>query len=191
MGMRTGLIIAVLLALAGAFFAFRAGIHSMQVSRRKASWPERNRQRAAGWRYFGMTIVLILLSIACVSFMITGAVARLATPPSPTPAPSATATITPTETQTIAYFPTNTPFPSDTALLLTTPTLTGTTTFALPPSRTPLPTDTHWATWTPSRTPTSTITRTTTPIPPATATLKPTWTPSPSDTRWPDPTPIR
>ena len=190
MGMRTGLIIAVLLALVGAFFAFRAGIHSMQVSRRKASWPERSRQREAGWRFFGLTIALILLSIACVSFMITGAVIRLAPPASPTPSPSATATNTPTETQTIAYFPSNTAVPTDTALL-TTSTLTSTATIALPPSRTPLLTDTHWATLTPSITPTSTKTRTPTPFPSATSTRFPTWTPSPSDTRWPDPTPTK
>jgi hypothetical protein len=190
MGMRTGLIIAVLLALVGAFFAFRAGIHSLQVSRRKASWPERDRQRAAGWRYFGLSIILVLLSIACVSFMITGAVTRLATPASPTPYPTATATNTPTETQTIAYFPSNTPVPTDTALL-TTSTPTGTATIALPPSRTPLPSDTHWATWTASVTPTSTKTRTPTPLPSVTDTRFPTWTPRPSDTRWPDPTPTR
>ena len=74
MGIRTGLIIFILLGLVGAFFAFRAGIHSMQISRRQASWPERQRQRVAGSRFFGMAILVVLLDIACVSFIITGGV---------------------------------------------------------------------------------------------------------------------
>jgi len=187
MGMRTGLIIVILLGLLGAFFSIRGGIHAMQVSRRHASWPERSRQRAAGWRYFGLAIVLVFLSIACISFMITGVVSLQVMPASPTPSLTSTFTAAPSETQTNPFFPTSTPVPTDTPAVTSTPTLLSTAT--LTASRTHLPTDTHWATWTPSRTPTGTKTRTLTPVPSASSTRFPTRTPSPSDTRWPDPTP--
>ena len=187
MGLRTGLIIVILLGLLGAFFSFLAGIHSLQISRRKASWPERSRQRAAGWRYFGLSIFLVCLSIACVSFMITGVFARLVTLASPTPSPAWTATKAPSVTQTNTPVWTSASIPTDTPAVTSTPVQTSTNTLA--PSRTPLPTDTRWATWTPSRTPTGTLTRTPTPVPPASSTIVPTWTLRPTDTRWPDPTP--
>ena len=185
--MRTVLIITIFLGLVGAVLAFLAGIHSLQVSRRKASWPERSRQRTAGWRYFGLAIVLVLLSIGCVYFMITGMVVRLGIFASPTPSPAWTATKVPSETQTKPPVWTSIPIPTDTPALTFMPAQTSTST--LVPSRTPLPTDTHWATWTASRTPTVTSTRTPTPIPPASSTFVPTWTPRPTDTRWPDLTP--
>ena len=184
--MRTGLIIVIFLGLLGAFFAFRAGIHSLQISRREASWPDRSRQRAAGWRYFGLSIILVLVSIACVSFLITGAIIRPLSLPSVTPSPTWTATLAPPEAPTSTSIWTSAPVPTDTPTQTSAPVETSTIT--LVPSRTPLPTDTHWATWTPSRTPTGTSTRTPTSVPSVTP-GSPTWTPSPSDTRWPDPTP--
>ena len=185
MGMRTGLIIVILLSLLGAFLSFRAGIHSMQVSRRKASWPERSQQRSAGWRYFGLSVILVFMSIACVSFIITGAVIRPLIPARATATPSLTwtATETPSETKTNSPVPTSTSIPTDTPI--TTPTHVPSATNTRAPTWTPRPTDTHWATWTVSRTPTKTLTRTPTLVPPATSTLMPTWTPSPSDTKWP------
>ena len=186
MGMRTGLIIFILLGLLGAFFCFRAGIHSLQLSRSQASWPERGRQRAAGWRYFGLSIVLVLLAIACISFMITGAVTNPLVPASPTPSPTWTATQVASEAPTGTSIWTSAPVPTDTQAQTSVPV--GTSTITLVPSRTPLPTDTHWATWTPSRTPTPTLTRTPV-VPSATSSRLPTWTPRPTDTRWPDPTP--
>ena len=188
MGMRTGLIIFILLGLLGAYFSFRAGIHSLQLSRSQASWPERSRQRAAGWRYFGLSIVLVLLAIACISFMITGAVANPLVPASPTPSPTWTATQVASEAPTGTSIWTSAPILTDTPALATA-TPVQTSTKPLPPSRTPSPSDTHWATWTPSRTPTFTSTRTPTLVPSASSTRFPTLAPSPSDTHWPVPTP--
>ena len=190
MGMRTGLIIVILLGLLGAIFSFRAGVHSLQLSRSQASWPERGRQRAAGWRYFGLSIVLVLFSIACISFMITGVVVNPIAPASPTPSPVWTATQVPSEPPTNTSIWTSAPIPTDTPALAATSVQTSTKP-PPPPSRTPIPSDTHWATWTPSRTPTDTPTRTPTPIPSPSSTRFPTWTPRPTDTRWPDPTPTR
>jgi len=189
MEMRTSLIIFILLGLLGAFFSFRAGIHSFQVSRRRASWPERSRQRAAGWRYFGLTVFLVLMSIACVSFIITGAVARplIFARTSAPPSPTWTATEVPSETQTNTPVWTSTPVPTDTPIQTSTPVPTSTSTRV--PTWTPIPSDTHWGTWTPSRTPTQTPTRTPTPIPSATNTFRPTWTTIPTDTKWPYLTP--
>jgi hypothetical protein len=184
--MQTGLIIAIILGLLGAFFAFRGGIHSLQISRRVASWPDRSRQRAAGWRYFGLSIILVLVSIACVSFLITGAIPRPLTLASATPSPTWTATLVLPEAPTSTSIWTSAPVPTDTQAQTSVPV--GTSTITLVPSRTPLPTDTHWATWTPSRTPTPTLTRTPV-VPSATSSRLPTWTPRPTDTRWPDPTP--
>jgi hypothetical protein len=187
MGMRTGLIIFILLGLLGAFFSFRAGIHSLQLSRSQASWPERGRQRAAGWRYFGLSIILVLLAIACISFMITGAVANPLAAASPTPSPTWTGTQAPPEPPTDTSIWTSAPTLTDTPAP-TTATPVQTSTKPLPLSRTPSPSDTHWPTWTPSRTPTPTSTRTPTPIPSASSTRFPTLAPSPSDTHWPVPT---
>jgi len=185
--MQTGLIIVIFLGLLGAFFAFRAGIHSLQISRREASWPERSRQRAAGSRYFGLSIILVLVSIACVSFLITGAITHPLILASATPSPTWTATLALPEAPTSTSIWTSAPVPTDTPTQTSVPV--GTSTIKMVPSRTPLPTDTHWATWTPSKTPTGTSTRTPTPFPSASSTLLPTWTPRPTDTRWPDPTP--
>ncbi len=80
MDVRTGLIIAILLALLGIYFGFRAGIRSLQRSRRQASWPARRQQVAAGRRYFGLAVLLILLSFVGVYYLVTGKASRLAIP---------------------------------------------------------------------------------------------------------------
>ena len=182
MGIQTGLIVAISLCFLGVFFSIRAGVHSIQRSRRHASWPVRLKQTAAGQRYFGLAFLLLVMIIAGVVVIYTGKIPQPVLLSSPTASLVWTVTNIPSKTWT------NTPTQVSTPTLTDTPTLTSTSaqtfTSTPVPSQTPLPTDTLWPTWTPSLTPTATlIISTLTPLP--TSTLMPTQTPIPTDTRWP------
>ena len=186
MGNLTGLIIAISLGLLGIFFSIRAGVHSFQLSRRQASWPERRKQVAAGRRYFGLAFILTVMIVAGVVMIFNGDISRPVLLITPNASPVRTVTIAPSKTAT------STPALTSTLVLTDTPTLTSTPsptlTSTLPPSQTPLPTDTLWPTWTPSKTPTVTPTLPS-PTPTKTSTLFPTHTLMPTDTHWPTLTP--
>jgi len=151
------IIIAIGLGLLGAFISYRAGLRSIQVARRQASWPERRRLMSAGWRYFGLAFLLIVLIIAVPGYVYNHpeVIQSMVTRPEPTGTntPFLISTITPASTITTAStdtsVPTDTPIPSETSAGTLTPTHA--------PSRTPLPTDTLWPTMTPTVTPTKTL----------------------------------
>ena len=186
MGIQTGLIIAIFLGLLGVFFSSRSGLRSIQSSRRQASWPERRRQVAAGQRYVGLAIVLLVASVAGVVILFSGNSAQLAVIFTPAPTREQTPTLAPFVTQTVTLLPTSTPVPTEPSTL--TPTLEPTSTDTLFPSQTLLPTDTHWPTWTASVSPTATSTPLPTYTPSLTSTRQPTQTLIPTDTHWPVPT---
>lgn len=179
---RTGFIIVILLGLLGAFLSYRAGTRSLQVSRRQASWPERRRQRAAGWRYFGLAIILVILAIAGLASIPKVWASQLASLASPSASPGRTATTGSLQTQTNTLFWTTTPAPTQisTSTVTPVPSFTGTSTphYGYAPTDTPLPT------FTPSITRTATITPSPTRTPTATNTYPATRTPIPTDTRW-------
>jgi hypothetical protein len=150
MGIGMGLSIAIVLGLVGAFFCFRAGLRSMQIARRQASWPARRKLMTISRLYSGLAFLLIILVVAgpIVAYNNPNIFKTPATPPEPT------RTEAPTETFTSTTAPTDTPVPTGTPTLTNTPA--GTFTATRFQSRTPLPTDTRWPTLTPGHTPTKT-----------------------------------
>jgi hypothetical protein len=212
MSFRISIIIVILLGLLGVWGCFRAGIHSLQSSRRQASWPERRKQMAAGWRYFGLVFFLLVMIVVGTVFAFSGKITyplflspptasleRTATnvPPTHTLAPPTIAVPTDTPTPTVKSAQTSTSTPVLNQAFHPTDTLWSKPMF---PTYTPSPTDTPWLkplfpTYTPSPTDTpwsQPLFPTYTPSPsdtPWSQPLFPTYTPSLTDTLWPQPTP--
>jgi hypothetical protein len=172
---------------AGFFLSIRAGFHSIQLSRRLASWPVRRKKMAAGRRYFGLAFVLIVMIVAGSTFYLTGMNVHPVVLSTPAASLERTATIASSETQTDTPVVTSKPAPTDIPAMTYAPSQIFTPTRI--PSQTLRPTDTLWPTWTPSKTPTATSTPPPTLTPTGTSTHFPTQTPIPTDTRWPTLTP--
>src|SRR5574340_1054874 len=125
MDIRAGVIAAVLLAVAGAFFSVRSGIKTIQYARKLTFYRLRQQRTISGWRLVGLGIFLVMLSGFLAFYG--EPVAYTYFPPSPTasvtpsitPIPSITLSPTITSTPTL----TETPSVTDTATVTPTPFL--------------------------------------------------------------------
>lgn len=122
MDIRAGVITAAILAAIGAFYSIRAGIRTIQSARQLTFYRLRGERMAAGWRLFGLA--LLMFGLAFWLGFYGEPVAYQYFPPSPTASltPSATGIPSTTLSPTITLSPTQTETPSTTD----TPTQTST-----------------------------------------------------------------
>jgi type VI secretion system secreted protein VgrG len=125
MDIRAGVITAAILAVVGAYFTLRAGIRTIQSARKLTFYRLRSERTGAGWRLFGLTV--LLLAAAGWLALYGQPVAYQYFPPSPTPSvtPSQTLIPSPSLSPTITLTPTitQTPAVSDTPTLTPSPSL--------------------------------------------------------------------
>jgi hypothetical protein len=128
MDIRAGIIASALLIVIGAFFSVRAGIRTIQFSRKMTFYRLRQARAASGWRMIGFGLLLLIFA-AWLPFY-GPPLAYQYFPPSPTPTLTPTITVTPSITVT--------PTMTETAIFTNTPPFTDTPTASSTPSL-PLP----------------------------------------------------
>jgi hypothetical protein len=126
MDIRAGIIAFAFLVVIGALFSLRAGIRTIQFSRKMTFYRLRRARAANGWRMIGFGLLLLIFA-AWLPFY-APPLAYQYFPPSPTPTLTPTITITPT----ITFTPTITEPPTLTSTPLFTDTPTASPTPFLP-----------------------------------------------------------
>jgi len=118
MDIRAGIIAFAVIIVVGAYFSLRAGVRTIQFSRKMTFYRLRRARAASGWRMIGFGFLLLLFA-AWLPFY-APPLAYQYFPPSPTP--TLTPTITPTPTITLTPTITEPPTPTITPLFTDTPT---------------------------------------------------------------------